>query len=937
MLLDRDSELEAIGRMIAAAREGLSGTLIVRGEPGIGKTALLDHAARFAGELALTRVTGVESEMQLGFAGLHQLLIPMLTRLERLPVPQRRALQSAFGLLKDDPPDRFLVSLAVLTLLDDVAAACPLLVVVDDAQWLDRESLETLAFVARRLHADHVAMLFATADQSAATAALDGLPSLDLAGVSWQATAELLGALSGQPVDDRVAQRIAAETSGNPLAIVELADELSATQLAGACCLPEPLPVRGRLEERFLRRVRELPDEVQTLLLLTAAASPLDRALLHSAAVEAGIDPDRALELEAERFLIVDNEVRFRHPLKRSAIYGGATAPERRRAHAVIAAVSRAAGDPARSAWHRAAAAIGPDEDTAAELDRAADQARERGGYAATAALLARAAQLTPDPPRQAERLLKTAQAELAAGDPVGAQAKLDEAVGQLADARQRAEARRTQGAIEFARGRGADAPATLLAAASEFTQLDPRLARSTLLEALEAAMLAGRLASGGGLPEVAAAARAMPRAPECAAGVDDLLLDAFATRVAVDYATSVPLMREAVAALRHGALPVEDGLRRLGLGCYAAGDLFDDESYGAFAVRWAELAREAGALAMLPRALAAIAHVEMQAGRFGQADAALAERRDIAIATDNPTVLGATAPVAFLLSAWRGEAEQTRAGADSLIREATACGQAKVIDCAQSALVVLELGLGEYERALAAALPVYEEDSPFLGTRVLPDLVEAAMRCDQTAIATAALARLSERALCSGREVARGLLARSRALLGDDGAEGLYREAVERLARTDALPELGRTHLLWGEWLRRRRRRREAREQLRLAHDIFQSLGAAGFAQRAAAELLATGERARKRDDTTRDELTPQETRIANLAAAGASNSEIAEKLFISSSTVAYHLRKVFRKLNVNSRARLGRALAGDDPEHESAPLAFEPTSVESLRAARC
>jgi len=940
MLLDRDNELETIGCMLGAVREGRSGTLLVRGEPGIGKTALLDHAVRSAGELSLTRVTGVESEMQLGFAGLHQLLVPLLARLERLPVPQRRALQSAFGLLKDDPPDRFLVGLAVLSLLDDAAVRSPLLVVVDDAQWLDRESIETLAFVARRLHADRVAMLFATADQSGATAVLDGLPSVDLAGLSWEATGELLCALAGQPVDDRVAQRIAAETGGNPLAIGELADELSATQLAGACLLPEPLPVRGRLEERFLRRVRELPDEVQKLLLLAAAASPLDRAVLRSAAAQAGIDPDGAIELAAETFLIVGDEVRFRHPLKRSAIYSGATGTERRRAHEVLAAVSGAAGDPEGQAWHRAAAAVGPAEETAAALDRAADRARARGGYAATAALLARAAELTPDSSRQAERRLKTSQAELAAGDPVAAQAKLDEAVGQLADARQRAEARRTQGAIQLARGCGADAPATLLAAASEFAQLDPRLARSTLLEALEAAMLAGRLARGGGLPEVAAAARATPRAPDAdhTAGVDDLLLDAFATRAAVDYATSIPLMREAVAALRQGTLPVEEGLRRLGLGCYAAGDLFDDESYSAFAARWAELAREAGALNVLPRALAAIADVEIQAGRFSQADAALAERCDIAIATDNPTVLGATAPVAFLLSAWRGEAEQTRAGADSLIREATERGQAKVVDYAQSALVVLELGLGEYESALAAALPVYEEDSPFLGTRMLPDLVEAALRCDETVIATAALARLSERALGSGSEVALGLLARSRALLSDDGVEGLYCDALERLARTDALPELGRTHLLWGEWLRRQRRRREAREQLRRAHELFESLGAGGFAQRAAAELLATGERARKRDDTTRDELTPQETRIAKLAAEGASNSEIAEKLFISSSTVAYHLRKVFRKLNVNSRARLSRALAGDDRDRESDQIAgFEQSSGQSLSAARC
>ena len=946
LLLERENELGTIVSMLRAVREGLSATLVIRGEPGVGKTALLDHAASSAGELAVTRVTGVESEMQLGFAGLHRLLIPLLARLERLPVPQRRAVQSAFGLLKADPPDRFLVGLAVLNLLDDAAAQRPLLVVVDDAQWLDRESLAALAFVARRLHADRVAMLFATADHSRATAALDALPGLDLAGLSCDATAELLRTLAGQSVDGRVAQRVAAETRGNPLAIVELAGELSATQLVGACALPEPLPVGARLEERFLRRVRELPDEVQALLLLAAVASPLDRSLLRSAATEAGIDPDEVVELGAGKFLLVDDEVRFRHPLMRSAIYSGATGAERRHAHEVLAVVSDAAGDSTRAAWYHAAAADGPDEGTAAELDRAAERARARGGYEATAALLARAAELTPDLSRRAERLLRTAQAKLAAGAPDAAQANLDEAAGQLTDARQRAEARRTQGAIEFARGRGVDAPATLLAAASQLAPLDLRLARVTLLEALEAAQWAGRFAKGGGPREIAAAARDLPRALERAAGVDDLLLDAFAARADLDYEASVPLMREAIAGLRQSALAVEDGVRWLGLGCYAAGELFDEESWGAFAARWVELTRAAGALTMLPLALAEIANVETHAGRFIQADTALAESREIAIATDNPGVLGATAPHYLLPPAWRGEAEKTRASAERVVGEATARGQGQVVSFARSALVVLELGLGECEAALAAGLPVYEDDPPYLGTRVLPDLIEAATRCERTDIAQAALTCLSERARASASELALGLLARSRALLSDDGAHALYSEALERLARTRARPELGRTHLLFGEWLRRQRRRRDARAQLRLAHGLFESLGARGFAERAAAELLATGERARKRDDTTRDELTPQEARIAKLAAEGASNSEIAETLFISSSTVAYHLRKVFRKLNVSSRAKLRRALSDAQPngegdqietfEHNAVCDAHRPTAAHGSVPAR-
>ncbi len=928
MLLDRDSQLETIDRVLGAAREGLSATLLLRGEAGIGKTALLDRAVESAQQMQVLRIVGIESEMQLGFAGLHALVVPLLARLERLPSPQRRALQSAFGLLNDGPPDRFLVGLALLTLLDDAADARPLLVVVDDAQWLDRESVETLAFVARRLHADRVALLFATADPTASAAVLDALPSLDLPGLSCEATCELLHATSGRQVDHRVAQRVTAETRGNPLAIVELADELSATQLFGAHTLPEPLPLGPRLKQRFLRQVRELSADSQVLLLLAAAATSLDRASLRSAAAHVGIEPSASLEIAAERLLEAGEQIRFRHPMMRSAIYSAATSADRRRAHKALAAVSDAAGDPDRRAWHLAAAAVGPDEGTATELDRTAERARARGGYAATAAFLGRAAELTCDPSRRAERLVRTAQAELVAGVPDAAQAKLDEAMSQLTDARQRAEAQRMRGAIEFARGQGADAPATLLAAALELKPFDLALARRTLLEALEAAHWAGRFANGASLSEVAAAARDTPRAPEHATGADDLLLDGFAARLAAGYTAGVPPMREALAALRHGALPAEDGLRWLGVGCYAAGELFEEEAFGAFAARWVELSRETGALTTLARALAVLAHAETLAGRFSQADAALAERRDIATATGNPGVLGATAPQRLLLMAWRGEDEQTRASADSVIEEATARSQGRVVDLVRSSLVVLELGLSRYEAALASAHALYADDPPYLGTRVLPDLVEAATRCERADTAADALERLRERALATNTELALGLLARSRALLAEDGAEALYREAIERLARTRAVPELGRARLLYGEWLRRRRRRRDAREQLRQACELFAALGADAFAERAGVELLATGERARRRDDSTRDELTAQEAQVSRLAARGASNSEIAEQLFISSSTVAYHLRKAFRKLSVTSRTQLAIALSDSD-EHQAPAVGVAPVGV--------
>src|SRR5271166_572996 len=927
MLLERHNEIDAIDQLLAGARVGRGGALVLRGEPGIGKTALLEYAAKSAADLQVVRAVGVESETQLGFAGLHQLLTPLLARLERLPFPQRRALQSAFGLINDGPPDRFLVGLAVLTLLADAAGARPLLAVVDDTQWLDRESAEALAFVARRLDADDLAIVFATAEHTGVSTALGGVACIDLAGLSDEATGRLLGAINGGPVDDRVAKQLAGETRGNPLAIVELAGELSAAQLAGLCVLPEPLPVGSRLEERFLRRVRELPDGARTLLVIAAAASAIDGALLRRAAAHLGIEPEEAIDGVAHRFLVVDDVVRFRHPLIRSAIYGAATGVERRRAHEALAAASDAEEEADRRAWHRSMAALGPDEEAAAELERSAERAGARGGYAASAALLARAAELTHDPARRPERLVRTARADLAAGAADRAQARLDEAMMQLTDARQRAEARRLQGAIEFARGDGANASATLLAAASELAPLDASLARKTLLEAFEAAHWAGRFGMDKERHAVATAARSAPLAASRVAGAEDLLLDGFAELLVGRYAAGAPLLRRAITRLLEDEPRGEDGSRWLGLGCYAAGELFDEEPLQALAGRWVKRARQSGALTMLPLALSELAGAELQAGRFQAAEAVLSEQQDIAAATANAGALGAATPRRPLLMAWRGEADDTRAGAEEMIKEGIARGQGALVSFAQCALAVLELGLGRYEAALASALAIYQDDPPSLGTHVLSDLVEAAIRCERPDAAAAALERLSARALASGTELALGLLARSRALLSQDGAEAFYAEALERLAKTRAVPELGRAHLLYGEWLRRRRRRRDAREQLRLAFELFDSLGASGFAERARVELLATGEHARKREDSTRDDLTAQEARISRLAAEGASNSEIAEQLFISSSTDAYHLRKAFRKLDVSSRTKLAAALS-DPGERLGHDHRLEPDS---------
>jgi DNA-binding CsgD family transcriptional regulator len=924
MLLDRDDELETIDRLLQAAREGLSGTLVMRGEPGIGKTALLDYAVQSAPDLEVTRVVGVESEMELGFAALHQLLIPLMPRLERLPAPQRGALCSAFGLVDGPPPDRFLVGLAVLTLFAETAAARPLLCVIDDAQWLDQESVFVLTFVARRLYADRVAMLFATREQADSQTPFQGIASVELDGLDVEHAISLIVATVDGPVDDRVAQHVAAETQGNPLALVELAAELTAEQLAGASVLPQPLPVGERLEERFLRQVRILPGDAQTLLLLCAAEPALDPAFLRRAADYLGLEVEEAIDSVAERFVLFGDEVRFRHPLIRSAVYAGATGPQRRRVHSALAAASDRERDPDRRAWHRAAAVVGPDEGVAAELERSADRARSRGGYAATAALLGQAAELTPDGAVRAGRLVATAHADLVAGVADKAQARLDEAMPHVRDARLLADARRLQGAIQFARGEGAQAPSILLEAAAEFASFDHRLARDTLLEALEAAHWAGRLASGGGMLEVAAAARVAPRPADTPATAGDLLLDGFAERLVVGYRAGVPVLRPALEALGAEELNEDEALNWLGLGCYAAGELLDEDSVHRLAARWVQFSRDASALTTLQMALAVLAGFEVQAGRFRSAEACLAERCEIAGATGNPGVLGATPPQKLLLMAWRGDASRARPAAEAVIREALERSQGKVLTFAQYAVAVLELGLGNYEAALASARGVYEDDAPYLGTHVLPDLVEAAVRSGAGEVATAALARLSERARASATELALGLWARSKALVAEDrDAEPLYREAIARLGSTRAAPELARAHLLYGEWLRRHRRRRDAREQLRIAHEMLSSIGAEGFGERARIELLATGEHVRKRRDDAPEELTAQEGRVARLAAEGASNAEIAAQLFISPSTVAYHLRKAFRKLDVNSRTRLGAALSRPRERQPTQPLA--------------
>ncbi|HTQ91608.1 MAG TPA: LuxR C-terminal-related transcriptional regulator, partial [Streptosporangiaceae bacterium] len=854
-------------------------------------------------------------ETQLGYAGLHRFLLPFAGQLEWLPVPQRDALRNTFGLVAGPPADRFLVALAVLTLLADVASAAPLVCVVDDVQWLDPESVVVLGFVARRLYAERVVLLFAVREPAGQVSALVGLPELVLGGLDEAAALELLASLAPGRVSPVVSARIVAETGGNPLALAEVARELSPAQLAGAEVLPEPLPAGGSLEKAFGRRVRRLPPEARLLLAVAAAEPTGSQALLWRAAGELGIDPAVAAAADLGGLAEIGSQVEFRHPLVRSVVYYATPLRRRRLIHQALAAVGHGSERPDRVAWHLGMAAAGPDEAVAARLEQAAGLARDRGGYAATVTFLSRAAELSAGEGQRAGRLLAAAEAALIAGQPVRAGVLLEEATPLLGDQLARVQVRRLQGTIRFALGQAGEAPAILLEAAQALAPFDVHGARQSLLEAFDAALFVGWSASRAVLAEIARAARDIPAAGGSEASAVGLLLDGFAVRAVAGYPAAVPLLRRAIAMLRADDLSPAEGLRGLRLGCVAAADLFDDQAQHALVTRWVQLARDQGALTALPVALNNQGACDVSAGRFDAARACFAERLEISAATGNPGVIGTTGMAEAYELVWRGRETDARQVAAVVAGEATDAGRTAQSVWVQYCLAVLELALGNYQAALRCVLGVQEDDAPF-SALALPDLVEAAARCGETRMAEVALGRLAERALVAATPLALGLLARSRALLaGDADAEGLYEEAVKHLERCRSAPELARSHLVYGEWLRRQRRRRDARRQLRTAHEIFTSMGAEAFAERTRIELLAVGERARQRTAATESDLTPQEAQIARLVSQGQSNRDIAGQLFLSPSTVDYHLRKVFRKLGVASRTQLARAMAADPP----------------------
>ena len=904
-MLGREREREVLDRLLDGVRGGRGGVLVLHGEAGVGKTALLEYAVEAGRGFRITRTFGAEAEMELPFAAVQQLCSPFLSLMDRLPQPQHDALGVAFGLSAGPAPNRFLVGLAVLGLLAEAAEEQPLVCVVDDAQWLDTASARTLTFVARRLLAEKIALVFATREMGDA---LDDLLELHVEPLGRRDARALLESALPTRLDEDVLERIVVETRGNPLALFELPRGLTPAQLAGGFGLPPAVPVSAGIEESFVRRLAGLSQDGCRLLLVAAADPVGNPALVWRAAERLGIPHSAAATVESEDLLVLSPRVAFRHPLFRSAVYRAASPHERRDVHRALAEATDPEMDPDRRAWHRAQAASIPDEDVAAELEHSAVRAQARGGFAAAAAFLERAVELSPEPWRRAQRALAAAQAKFDSGALDDALDLLETAEsGTAVDDVVSAHVHLLRAQIAFALRRGRDATPLLLAAARELEPVDPRLARATYLEALSAATFAGRLGHGGGAVEVSEAALAGPPMPQAPAP-SDLLLRGLAIRFTEGYAAGAPLLKEALSAFQREVVLSPQEARWLWFASWVALFMWDDSSWTVLSTRHLELVRQTGALSALPFVLTNRSSVYAFLGELGTA--ALLEE-ELRAATE-ATGIAAVPYGRLALAALSGQEAEFSELVRTTVGEAESRGEGLALTVTEFLSGALYNGLGRYDAALAAVRPAerFYTEGPAVWT--LTELIEAAVRSGQQERAHRAFERVQETTRAAGTDWALGIEARSRALLSDgDDAEALYEEAITRLGRTSIRVQLARTHLLYGEWLRRKRRRLDARAQLRIAHELFRGFGVEAFAERARLELQATGERARKRTVETLDDLTPQEAQVARLAATGDTNREIAARLFISPSTVEYHLRKAFRKLDIKSRTQLAARLS--------------------------
>ncbi|HJP80095.1 MAG TPA: AAA family ATPase [Pseudonocardiaceae bacterium] len=905
-LIGRRAECAALEELVSAVRSGDSRALVVHGEPGVGKTALLDHLAVRAPGCRVMRAGGIQSEMELPFAGLHQLCGPLLDRLGRLPGPQADALRTAFGLRAGATPDRFLVGLAVLGLLSDAATERPLLCLIDDHQWLDRESAQALEFVARRLGAESVGVVMAI---RVVEGGLGRLDELAVAGLRAADAGALLDTVLPPPVDVRVRDQIVAETRGNPLALLELPRGLTPRELAGGFGLPGAVPLSGSIEDNFSRRATALPEPARWLLLIAASEPTGDPALVWRAAEALGIEPDVASPVADTGLVEIDTRVRFRHPLARSAVYRTASLADRRRAHGALADATDPGFDPDRRAWHRAQASPGPDEVVAAELESCAGRAKARGGLAAAAAFLLRATTLTVDPALRAGRAIAAAQAHLQAGAFDATRDLIDLAeAGPLTDA-QAAQVAVIKAQLAFVTSRGNEASSLLVEAARGLETIDPDRSRSIYLDALSAAIFAGRLARPGG--DVLAVARAAGAAPPPRGRPRwlDRLLDGMAAGYNHGHAAGLPELRRILSRFT-AEVPEEEQLPLLWLvASSVALRVWDDSAWDVLSALHVRLVQDTGALGEFPLAFTQRGALLLFRGELSAAAALTEQAQAVADAMGSRMV----PYIALGLTALHGDEQAMADLFAATMHDATSRGEGVGITFAEWARTLLYNGLGRYDEAMSAGLNgvAYGADPGALIWASV-ELIEAAARAGNTAVAAREYRRFAAMTTASGTDWALGLQSRSKALLiSGDEAEHCHREAIARLGRTGMRLDLARAHLLYGEWLRGSHRNGQAREQLRTAHTMLEAMGAVAFAERAGHELRATGQPIGKRVDAHRDdELTAQEARIAGMARDGLSNPEIASRLLISSQTVQYHLRKVFRKLGVTSRVQLDLAL---------------------------
>ena len=905
-LIGRRHELTTLAALVEDARAGRSGVLVLRGEAGIGKSALLDDVALRAQGFVVARVAGVESEMELPYAALQQLCRPFSERMPGLPAPQRDALEAAFGLTAGPPRDRYLVGLALLQLVAAFADERPVLCVIDDAQWLDRVSVQAIAFVARRLLAEPILFVVAVRD-SADDSDWAGMPQIRLRGLDDADAAALFDSVVTGPTDPRVRDRIIAESRGNPLALLELPRSWTTAELVEGVGASDVGRLTENLEKEFAERLRSLPTDTRRLLTLAAAEPVGDPTLLWRAAEQLGLSWNATSAAEAAGLIEVGARVCFRHPLVRAAAYRIASSRERLDVHAALASVTDPVLDPDRRAWHRANSTVAQDDQIADELEHSAARAKLRGGLLAASALLERSALLTREAGERADRTLAAARAKRDAGALDAALRLLPAVEAEPASDLRRASAEHLRGQIAFDQRRGGDAARLLLSAARRFEPFDARLARDTYLEALEAAILEG--GSGGDANAAAAAEAARDASPSGETHRPaDVILDALAVRLTDGYVAAAPLLVRALASVKTFYADTEDADRVLGMaGTRAAGiianEVWDYDAGRMLLERQVWAARESGALVQLQCALNFLALRLVLEGEVEAAAALVAEDEHLSHMTGFPP-LGYSS---LLLEAFRGDEARMSPLIATTADAAAEQGERRTGTLADYAAAVLHNGLGHHARALECARRVFERDVLGYQTLAAPELAEAASRSGDSDTLAEVRAWISERAHATPTDWALGMDARIQALATvGAAAESHYRNAIDRLSKTSLRVELARTYLLYGEWLRREGRRGDAREQLRIAHDTFASMDLAAFAERARRELLATGEKIRKRSEPAVGTLTAQEMQIARLVRRGLSNPEIGTRLFISPRTVEWHLRNVFGKFGVSSRRQL-------------------------------